>query len=115
LPDRTGGRRGQLAYIDAAHRVHARVEDAVRTSKDTGIGKSPSASFALSSAWLATDRDITRPPAWISAGHQPGHHTTAHPEVSVAVDGCLTRSAWLAGFGSGVSFYLLAGRWTQMS
>jgi Transposase DDE domain group 1 len=31
LPERTRGWRGQLAYIDAAHRVHARVEDAIRT------------------------------------------------------------------------------------
>src|SRR6266516_3869617 len=31
LPERTSGWRGQPAYIDAAHRVHARVEDAIRT------------------------------------------------------------------------------------
>src|SRR5439155_14872067 len=30
LPERTPGWRGQPAYIDAAHRVHARVEDAIR-------------------------------------------------------------------------------------
>ena len=34
LPQRTRGWRGQNAYIDAAHRVHARVEDAIRTGKD---------------------------------------------------------------------------------
>ena len=31
---RLRGWRGQLAYIDAAHRVHARVEDCIRTGKD---------------------------------------------------------------------------------
>ncbi|MEP7025642.1 MAG: hypothetical protein ABJB47_17945, partial [Actinomycetota bacterium] len=41
LPGHTRGWRGQLAYIDAAHRVHARVEDALRTGKDTGIGRFP--------------------------------------------------------------------------
>ena len=41
LPGRTRGWRGQNAYIDAAHRVHARVEDAIRTGKDCGIGKYP--------------------------------------------------------------------------
>ena len=44
---RTPGWRGQIAYIDAAHRIHARVEDCVRTAKDTGIGKFPSQAFAL--------------------------------------------------------------------
>jgi hypothetical protein len=42
LPERTPGWRGQPAYIDATHRIHARVEDCVRTGKDTGIGKFPS-------------------------------------------------------------------------
>ena len=51
LPQRTSGWRGQLACIDAAHRVHARVEDCIRTGKDTGIGKFPSHAFALNQAW----------------------------------------------------------------
>ena len=42
LPAATTGWLGQPAYIDAAHRVHARVEDAIRTGKDCGIGKFPS-------------------------------------------------------------------------
>jgi hypothetical protein len=37
----TKGGRGQWAYVDAAHRVHARVED-VPTGKDTGLGHFPS-------------------------------------------------------------------------
>jgi hypothetical protein len=37
----TGGWLGQCAYIDAAHRVHARVEDVIRTGKDTGLGHLP--------------------------------------------------------------------------
>ena len=32
---------GQPAYIDAAYRVDARAEDAIRTGQDCGIGKSP--------------------------------------------------------------------------
>ena len=32
-PAGTRGWLGQAAYIDAAHRVHARVEDAIRTGK----------------------------------------------------------------------------------
>jgi Transposase DDE domain group 1 len=52
LPERTRGWRAQNAYIDAAHRVHARVEDRVRTGKDTGLSRFPSYSFAINSAWL---------------------------------------------------------------
>jgi hypothetical protein len=53
LPATVRGWRAGLAYIDAAHRVHARVEDGVRTGKDTGLGKFPSHTFALNQAWLA--------------------------------------------------------------
>ena len=53
LPGRTPGWRGQLACIDAAHRVHARVEDCIRTGKDASTGKFPSQAFALNQAWLA--------------------------------------------------------------
>ena len=35
------------ACADAAHRVHARVEDAIRTGKDTGIGRFPSHEFEM--------------------------------------------------------------------
>ncbi len=34
---------GQLAFLDARHRAHARVEDRIRTGKDTGFGRFPSA------------------------------------------------------------------------
>jgi hypothetical protein len=46
LPATTRGWRGQLAYIDAAHRVHARVEDAIRTGKDIGLGHFPDVIFS---------------------------------------------------------------------
>ena len=41
LPADTKGWRGQCACIDAGHRVHARVEDVIRTGKDTGLGHFP--------------------------------------------------------------------------
>ncbi|WP_432832917.1 IS1380 family transposase [Dactylosporangium sp. CA-092794] len=37
--------------LDARHRAHARVEDGVRTTKDTGLGHLPSKSWAVNSAW----------------------------------------------------------------
>jgi predicted transcriptional regulator len=52
LPEGTRGWRGQCAYIDAGHRVHARVEDVIRTGKDTGLGHFPSRDHGLNKAWL---------------------------------------------------------------
>jgi hypothetical protein len=71
LPERTRGWRGQLAYIDAAHRVHARVEDAIRTGKDCGLGRFPSACLRhqLRVAGRVPDR---RGPAVLAAAHRPG-------------------------------------------
>jgi hypothetical protein len=37
----------------AAHRVHAWVEDAIRTGKDCGTGRYPSTSLAMNKAWQA--------------------------------------------------------------
>jgi hypothetical protein len=37
LPPQTGGWRGQNAYIDAAHRVHARVEDVILLQGSVGL------------------------------------------------------------------------------
>ena len=51
LPATTRGWRGQCAYIDAAHRVHARVEDVIRTGKDTGPGHFPSHDYGPNKAW----------------------------------------------------------------
>jgi hypothetical protein len=52
LPAATRGWRGQCACIDAAHRVHARVEDVIRTGKNTGPGHFPSHDYGLNKAWL---------------------------------------------------------------
>jgi hypothetical protein len=48
----TDTRFGQLAHLDARHRAHARVEDRIRTAKDTGLDHFPSRSFAINAAWL---------------------------------------------------------------
>ena len=65
LPTTVCGWRANPAYIDAAHRVHARVEDCVRIGKDTGIGKFPSTSFALNQAWLAASLTAATLLAWL--------------------------------------------------
>lgn len=43
---------GQLAFLDARHRAHARVEDRIRTGKDTGIGHLPSRHEPINAVWL---------------------------------------------------------------
>jgi hypothetical protein len=48
---RPGGRLGQLAYLEARHRAHARVEDCIRNAKNTGLGHLPSKHYQLNQAW----------------------------------------------------------------
>jgi len=43
---------GSIQYLEARHRGHARVEDRIRTGKDTGFGHFPSRVFAINAAWL---------------------------------------------------------------
>ena len=48
----TNTRRGQLAFLEARHRAHARVEDRIRTGKDTGLGRMPSRHEQINAVWL---------------------------------------------------------------
>jgi hypothetical protein len=81
LPGRTPGWRGRPAYIDAAHRVHARVEDNVRTGKDTGIGKFPSHSFAFNSAWLTAALIAATLLSWLKLLALDGDLAKAEPKT----------------------------------
>jgi hypothetical protein len=54
--------REQLAFLEARHRAHARVEDRIKTAKDTGLGRLPSREYA-NQAWVqiaAVAADLTR-------------------------------------------------------
>ena len=44
--------RGQLAFLEARHRAHARVEDRIRTGKDTGLGHLPSRHAHVNNVWV---------------------------------------------------------------
>jgi Transposase DDE domain group 1 len=81
LPAALRGWRGQMAYIDAAHRVHARVEDAIRTGKDCGLGKFPSHDFALNSAWLAVSLTAAALLAWLKLLALDGDLARAEPKT----------------------------------
>jgi DDE family transposase len=80
-PAATRGWLGQPAYIDAAHRVHARVEDAIRTGKDTGIGKFPSASLAMNKAWMSASLTAAALLAWLRLLALDGPLARAEPKT----------------------------------
>jgi Transposase DDE domain group 1 len=80
-PAATKGWPGQNAYIDAAHRVHARVEDAVRTGKDCGIGKYPSTSLAMNKAWQAAALTAAALLAWLKLLALDGTLARAEPKT----------------------------------
>jgi hypothetical protein len=80
-PAATRGWLGQNAYLDAAHRVHARVEDAIRTGKDCGIGKYPSTSLAMNKAWQAAALTAATLLAWLRLLALDGPLARAEPKT----------------------------------
>src|SRR5262249_56174699 len=81
LPAHLRGWRANPAYIDAAHRVHARVEDCVRTGKDTGIGKLPSHAFAFNQVWFAASLTAATLLAWLRLLALNGPLAKAEPKT----------------------------------
>ncbi|MGH4011518.1 MAG: transposase [Pseudonocardiaceae bacterium] len=43
--------RANAQFLEARHRPHARVEDCIRTGKDTGVGHLPSSAIEINRAW----------------------------------------------------------------
>jgi hypothetical protein len=81
LPASLWGWRANPAYIDAAHRVHARVEDGIRTGKDCGIGRFPSHDFAINSAWLVAALIAATLLAWLRLLALNGDLARAEPKT----------------------------------
>jgi Transposase DDE domain group 1 len=80
-PTSLTGWRANPAYLDAAHRVHARVEDGIRTGKDCGIGHFPSHDFAINSAWLAASLTAATLLAWLRLLALDGELARAEPKT----------------------------------
>ena len=78
---RHAGLARQNAYIDAAHRVHARVEDGIRTGKDTGIGHFPSLDFEINAAWLTAALIAAILLAWLRLLALDGDLARAEPKT----------------------------------
>jgi hypothetical protein len=81
LPETTRGWRGKNAYIDAAHRVHARVEDAIRTGKDAGIGRFPSHEFTFNQAWMTAAMTAQILLSWLKLLALDGDLARAEPKT----------------------------------
>jgi hypothetical protein len=72
---------GQLAFLDARHRAHARVEDRIRCGKDTGLNHFPSRVFAINAAWLAVVMLAVDLLAWTQTLLLTGGLATAEPKT----------------------------------
>jgi hypothetical protein len=81
LPEKTMGWRGRTAYIDAGHRIHARVEDAIRTGKDTGIGRFPSHDYKVNQAWLTAAMTAQILLTWLKLLALDGDLAKAEPKT----------------------------------
>jgi Transposase DDE domain group 1 len=80
-PAATRGWLGQNAYIDAAHRVQARVEDAIRTGKQAGLGHFPSFDFQVNAAWLTASMIASILLAWLKLLALDGDLARAEPKT----------------------------------
>jgi hypothetical protein len=77
----TNTTRGQLAFLEARHRAHARVEDRIRHAKDTGLGRFPSREYAINTAWahvVAIAADLI---AWLRLLALTGDLAKAEPKA----------------------------------
>ena len=59
--------------------MHARVEDAIRTGKDTGIGRFPSREFKINQAWLTAAMTAQILLAWLKLLALDGDLARAEP------------------------------------
>jgi len=56
---------GQVAFLEARHRAHARIETRIRHAKDTGIGRFPSREYAINQAWTIATSIAADLIAWL--------------------------------------------------
>jgi hypothetical protein len=72
---------GQLAHLEARHRAHARVEDRIRTAKDTGLGRFPSRHFQINATWLELALVAADLIAWTQTTLLSGDLAKAEPKA----------------------------------
>jgi nucleotide-binding universal stress UspA family protein len=69
-----------VQLLELRHRGHARVEDRIRTGKDSGFGRFPSRLFAINAAWLQLALVGIDLLAWTRTLLLDGEHTLAEPK-----------------------------------
>jgi len=72
---------GQLAFLEARHRAHARVEDRIRHAKDCGLGRFPSREFKINQAWTALTAIAADLIAWLRLLALTGDLAKAEPKA----------------------------------
>lgn len=71
---------GALQWLEARHRAHARVEDRIRCTKDTGLRRLPSREFAINQAWCAAAAIAVDLLAWLQIHALHGDLANAEPK-----------------------------------
>ena len=93
----TNTRIGQLGFLEARHRAHARVEDRIRAAKNTGLGRLPSRQWAINSAWVQLVAIAADLIAWLQLLALDGDLAQAEPKLlrfrMLHVPARLTRSS----------------------
>jgi hypothetical protein len=79
---------GSIQFLEARHQAHARVEDRIRTAKDTGFGRFPSRLFAINTAWLELSLTGIDLLAWTQMLLLDGELALAEPKSCAT--GCCT-------------------------
>ena len=72
---------GQLAFLEARHRAHARVEDRIRNVKQAGLGRFPSREFAINAVWLQLALTAADLLAWTQTILLDGALAKAEPKL----------------------------------
>ena len=66
--------------LELRHRGHARVEDRIRTGKDSGFGRFPSRRYGINQAWLEPALTAIDLLAWTRTLLLDGEHALAEPK-----------------------------------
>jgi DDE family transposase len=69
-----------IAYLEARHRGHARVEDRIKAGKDTGMDKLPFRDYALNEVWLELSLIAQDLIAWTKALALQGDLAACEPK-----------------------------------
>jgi len=72
---------GQVPFLEARHRAHARVETRIRHAKDTGVGRFPSREYAINEAWLIATSIAADLIAWLRLLALPEELRSCEPKA----------------------------------